>query len=304
MFPPKFEVEQRTFNVAGVEVGGQPSDRPTVLIASIFYQGHRIVEDEVRGIFDREEAERLLNRVEELSDWTKNPYMVDVVSQTAEAMKRYIEYVSEITDAPLLIDSTSPAVRIEGAEYSAEVGLLDRVVYNSILHSSGNVELEKLRALGVKSAILLAWNPRNPLPRGRIDILRGREGLLAKARRAGVENILVDVGVLDIPSIGLAAEAVQLVKAELGLPSGGGPSNAILEWKRIKELGRSSRNYCMAAAIGALQYAGADFVLIGPIEKAEVTFPAAALADALVAYAARWGGMRPKTRSHPLFNIF
>ena len=49
----KFEREQQIFNIAGVKVGGQPGQLPTVLIGSIFYHGHRIVVDQKRGDFDK-----------------------------------------------------------------------------------------------------------------------------------------------------------------------------------------------------------------------------------------------------------
>jgi tetrahydromethanopterin S-methyltransferase subunit H len=45
----KFEKEQKVFDSSGVKVGGQPSEYPTVLIGSIFYDGHKIVTDAMKG---------------------------------------------------------------------------------------------------------------------------------------------------------------------------------------------------------------------------------------------------------------
>jgi len=42
----KFEKEQNIFDIAGVKIGGQPGQLPTVLIGSIFYHKHKIVIDE------------------------------------------------------------------------------------------------------------------------------------------------------------------------------------------------------------------------------------------------------------------
>ena len=54
----QFEAQQREFQIGSVRVGGQPGSRPTVLIGSIFYHGHKIIIDEDRGRFDRDEAEQ------------------------------------------------------------------------------------------------------------------------------------------------------------------------------------------------------------------------------------------------------
>jgi tetrahydromethanopterin S-methyltransferase subunit H len=95
-----------------------------------------------------------------------------------------------------------------------------------------------------------------------------------------------------VPSIGWAAEAVYLVKKEFGLPCGGGPSNAVLEWKRMNELGVHAKNVCMASAAVAMQQAGANFILYGPIGKAAAIFPAVAMIDAVTAYTTRLNGAK------------
>ncbi|MFH2044152.1 MAG: tetrahydromethanopterin S-methyltransferase subunit H, partial [Pseudomonadota bacterium] len=38
-----FTQEQKTYTIGDVTIGGQPGENPTVLMGSIFYQGHRIV---------------------------------------------------------------------------------------------------------------------------------------------------------------------------------------------------------------------------------------------------------------------
>lgn len=64
-----------------------------------------------------------------------------------------------------------------------------------------------------------------------------------------------------------------------------------------------AENACMHAVV-AMQNAGADFILYGPIGRAHLVFPAAAMTDATIAYAARLHGVRPKTKEHPLYKIF
>lgn len=303
----QLETEQKIFDIGGAQVGGKPGELPTVLVGSIFYEGHKIVTDAVNGVFDKKIAEKLLNKQKEMSEKTANPCMVDIVALTPQAIQKYIEFVSETTDAPILIDSSSAEVKISGVKYAKEIGLGNKIVYNSINWHINDEEKRALKTNNLKATVILAYNPRNVWPAGRIEILRGdssQKGLLKIAEEGSIEKLLIDTAVLDAPSIGLAAEAVALVKKEFGLPCGGGPVNAVSEWKRVEELGVYAKNVCTANAVTAMQYAGADFVLYGPIGKAEVVFPAAAMTDALIAYEARVHGIRPKTKNHPLFKIF
>jgi tetrahydromethanopterin S-methyltransferase subunit H len=300
----KFKTKQRTFTINNINMGGQPGELPTVLIGSIFYEGHKIVKDASKGVFDKEEAERLMKLQDEMSEKTGNPCMVDIVGLNPEAMKRYIDFVASTTDAPILIDSSSWRVKTSALKHAAEVGLLDRVIYNSISYNVKSEEIAAIKETGLKAAVLLAHNPRNPLATGRIEALRGKEGILQIAKRAGIEKPLIDVGVLDVPSIGLAAEAIRLVKREFGLPAGGAPLNAVLEWRRLRELSEYADKTCAASSAAVMQIAGANFLLYGPIAKSVDLFPTCAMVDAIIAYVMRRRGIKPKAKSHPLYKIF
>ena len=302
-----FDKNQKMFTIGNVKVGGQPGELPTVLIGSIFYQRHSIVKDTEKGVFDKRKAEALINNQETFSDKTGNPNMVDVVGLTETAIEKYIDFIAEITEAPILVDSTSLNVKIAGIKHAKETGLLSRVIYNSITRHVTEDEINELKKMNVKSAVIMSYNPRNPWPVGRIEVLKGgssEKGLLQISKEAGIENVLVDTAVLDTPSIGLAAEAAYLVKKEFGLPSGGGPLNAVLEWKKVKSLGKYAETVCSATAVTAMQQSGADFIFYGPIGKAAVIFPAAAMMDGLMAYTARLRHVTVKTDSHPLYKIF
>ena len=45
----RFDKEQVVLDIAGVKLGGQPGEYPTVLAGTIFYGGHKIIEDEKAG---------------------------------------------------------------------------------------------------------------------------------------------------------------------------------------------------------------------------------------------------------------
>ncbi len=199
-------------------------------------------------------------------------------------------------------------MRIPAAKHAVETGLKERAIYNSLDQHVKPEEVASLRELGVQSSVLMAFDPRNAWPEGRLNILRGYEGqtgLLEAAKQAGLQKTLVDTAVLDVPSIGLASKATQLVKEECGLPTGCGPSNAVSTWKRVKmEYVFPAYTTCLASSAVVVLMAYADFVLYGPIEYAETVFPACAMTDAIIAYAARRLGTRTKTKDHPLFKIF
>lgn len=300
----KFSADQKVIDIAGVKIGGQPGEYPTVLIGSIFYSGHRIVSDPEKGIFDKAKARELLDREAELSQETGNPRIVDVLGDTAQALVRYIEFVAQHIDGPFLVDSATAKARMETIKLVSEMGLLDRAVYNSIDEHCTEEELDVLRECGVKYAVILAFSTRYLHPASRMKLLLGENGLLAKANRAGIEHVLIDTGVLDVPNIGWAAQIVREVKETLGHPAGCAPSNSFHMWDRMRKKGTPSFEAAGSAMCTLPQMMGADFIIYGPIAYARWAYPACATADAMIAYAARNYGVRPRVKTHPLYRIF
>ena len=296
----KFKSELTEVEVAGVRIGGPPGKNPTVLAGTIFYHGHKIVRDPEKGVFDEQKAEELINLQEEFSDRTGNPCMVDVMASSPEAMVRYLDFVAEHTEKPMLIDGTTAPVRIAGLEHAAEVGLLDRLIYNSLSPGFSQAEVAKIQETGLKCAILLALNMRDFTTAGRI---RAIKELLTVAEQHGVEKPLIDTCVMDIPSLGMACKALLQLKDELGLPVGCSPHNAIDTWRGLKtKMGKEARKPCMASATVMAVAVGADFVLYGPIGAARYIFPAVAMVDAAQAFVLREEGIAVG-REHPLFRI-
>lgn len=303
----KFGKEQKIAEISGIKIGGQPGEHPTTLIGSIFYSGHKIVKDRLTGEFERGRAEELIKRTEELSDLTGNPTMLDVVGSTYDAMVRYINFVSEVTETPFLIDVPSAPVRIQVSKYVEEVGLQNKAIYNSIDENWKEEEIATIRECGIKHAIILLFSMKKLWPKQRLDLLRGfneRKGLLQVAEEAGIKNVLVDTAVLDVPSIGLAASTIYLVKEKFGLPSGCGPCNAITAWKMgRKRFGRVAYEVYDSATDVLTEVMGADFILYGPIEEAERVFPTCGVIDAIIAYQAKFRGITVR-KNHPLYKIF
>lgn len=129
----RFNVEQKCYQIAGVKIGGQPGERATVLCGSIFFRGHKIVRDNLRGDFDREAARALLVEEAEISAETGNPRIIDVIGDTAEALARHAEFVLRETESPILFDSLTPEARSGALEILKPDALLgERIIYNSL----------------------------------------------------------------------------------------------------------------------------------------------------------------------------
>ena len=299
-----FEKDQISYDVKGVKLGGQPGAFPTVLIGSIFYRGHKIVKDAETSDFDRAKAESLINQAEELSDTTGNPSLLDVVISYPNNVEKYIDFVQGITEMPFLIDATTTRLRIEAVKYVKETGLSDRVIFSSISPDTKEEEIPVIKESGIKTGVILAFNKADMSPQGRIGILTKESGLLDLAKKAGIENFLIDTVVLDPTSLGPSVKAINLVKTKLGFPAGCGPTNAIDSWETGREKFSKEIIHASDACSDFLAIImGADFVLYGPIERAKRAFPLCGLADAITAYTLRREGMEIKTRNHPLYKI-
>lgn len=298
----RFEKEQKISEIANVKVGGQPGQLPTVMIGSIFYHNDKIVKDEKTGEFDKKKAEEILKKEEEISERTGNPRIVDVCASWPQSFGKHIDFIANMIDGPFTIDGTTADVRIAGAKYVKEAGLSKRVVYNSITPETKEEEIQLIRDAGIKSAILLTLNSANPTITGRLAVM---EKLLEKARAAGIENILVDTTIMDVPDPGPASKAIYLIKNQYGFPAGCGAHNAIDIWHKRKKLDLETHlTSCVAANLLPI-IMGANFMLYGPIEKASKIYVPVAVADAYVAYSMMQEyRMKPLESNHPLFRIF
>ncbi len=296
----RFKAEQKSFEISGVKIGGEPGKVPTVLIGSIFYHRQKLLIDAKRGDFDKEEAERLIKLQEEFSDRTGNPCMLDVIGASVESIVKFLDFTADVTDVPLLLDGTTADVRVGGLRYAEEVGLLDKIVYNSIVPDCKQEEIRTIEEIGVQAAILLTFDMRELSTSGR---KRTAKKLLEVAKKIGIKKPLIDTCVLDVPTLGMACRAIYLIKDELGLPAGCGPHNAISTWKGLKrKMGSQAIKPAIASASTMVASAGGDFIIYGPIEAAPYVFPTVAMVDAALGYY-YLENKQTLDRGHPLFKI-
>ncbi len=246
-----------------------------VLIGSIFYSRHRIVEDHSKGVFDREKAEELINRQEELSDSYGIDGILDVVAETREAIVKYLDFVGDLTDKPFILDGYLEA-RIEGLRYVEEHGMVERIIYNSINPINTNEELESIKKVGVKSAVVFDYDPSYTSPSRRILLLSGdgrKEGLIPRATRLGIENIMIDVVPTDIRSLGEVIETLLLVKSTYPYPTGCGPAN--VSYYMADYLKEELDTKILVSSVDSIAQLFSDFIFYGPVERAEIAFQSA-----------------------------
>ena len=297
----RFKTPQKTVEIGGVKIGGQPGENPTVLLGTMFYNGHKIIESRKEARFDREKAEDLLNRQETLSDETGMPCMVDLVANFPEEIEAYIDFVSSVTDMPFSTDIWTVEPKLAAASYVKDVGLVDRYLYNSIAPWSKDMEKEtaELSRLGIKNALLVAFNTEDRTSMGRIRILK--DLLIPSAKKAGVKNILVDTSVLNIPATAFSILGGLKVKDTFGYPVGCAPSNGTDMWKTPRERWEKIGFAGVDSAVHAVASLYNDFLLYGPIESAPWIFPAIAAANTILATVAfDEAGILPSSERHPL----
>ncbi|MFW9936539.1 MAG: hypothetical protein ACFFD5_02750 [Candidatus Thorarchaeota archaeon] len=301
--------KQEVLDIGGIKFGGKIGEYPTVLIGSIFHKGDKKVKDEKKGIFDKKEAERLIYLQKELSDKTGNPCMLDIVGISEIALKNYIQFVTELSSEPFLLNAVSSDIRINLLKYIEEIGLNNKAIYTSINYTLTEKEYNGILKHNIESAIIQSLNPRNPRIPGMISILKGDksdEGLIYKAKSAGLKKILLFTSVFEVPTIGVASRGIYRLKEEFGLPTGTAPVGVISRWCiRSDNFQGNIKGACEATGIALSLAMGADFIIYGTLEKAEYVFPATALVDAMIRRNAKINfKTKFNSNDHPLRKLY
>ena len=297
----KFRTEQKVYEIGGLKIGGDVGENSTVMIGSMFYKGDRIVQDEKTGTFDRERAEEIIAKVEEVSDRTGLSAMLDVVCTNAQVAEKYLEFAADATRMPILIDSVSDEAALKGMDHAKTLEIVDRTILNSLNPETKEPVYQKIKEVGVESAILLTYSTKAIVSSSeRVKLL---DTLIPKAEAAGIKRFLVDTVVMDIATLGLACKAIYDVKDKFGYPAGCGAHNAIESWGALKKKKDKQLTLVCSSIVNGLPIAiGADFVLYGPIGSAEYMFPAISLIDASYGQLMMEEGRRPGP-NHPRFRV-
>ncbi|MHA1768926.1 MAG: hypothetical protein ACTSV3_03645 [Candidatus Thorarchaeota archaeon] len=285
-----------------VRIGGVPGLVPTVMVGSIYHTGDRLVLDAKSGRIDRDKTEATLEAVSEVSAKSGIPSVLDVVAVTPDAMATYVRYLSDVTDMPLMIDgSGSHEVNLAGLRAASEIGIMDRIILNSLGPDDNDAVYKQLRDMGLKNALLLAFNSEAMASsEKRVELAKT---LIERATQSGIENVMVDTGVIDLLTLGPACNAIRRVKDETGVPSGCGAHNAVNTWEGlVAKFGKSAKRPAQVGSSLMPVTMGADFILYGPVKHAPIVFPSVAMVDVALSGVFLEERVRPK-KPHPRYLI-
>ena len=301
----RFAREQQVAEVGGIRVGGQPGENPILLIGSVFHKGDHLLEQRKQGRFDREKAKERIAVQERLSKETGLPCMLDIVANSGEEFKGYIDFVAEVTGLPFAIDAWKLKPRLEAARYVRELGLLDRMLYNSLTVWSEDLDREagEIGEIGIRHLVLVPFDDQDLMPSGRVTGLRR---LIKALEGVPLESMLVDTSVMNVPATGICCLANYRIKEEFGFPAGSAPANGSYMWKECREKwGKEGFGGADAAVHSIAALLWHDFLFYGPLTGAPRIFPAVAAANAILA-TIRYGigeGL-PREQTHPLRKFF
>lgn len=298
-----YKVEQKTYNIGKYSIGGDPRSASTAMVGTIFYYKQKnIFIDEPNGIINKEYAEKVIKDQEELADKTGLVPCLDVILSYESSIKPLLDFIADITDVPIFLDPPSYEIKVPTLQYLKELGnLKDRIVYNSITSDSYDEEYALLSKSGLKNFVLLTIESRLWTTQARMDVLKE---ILNKANNANLagNNYLIDTCVIDTTSLGLAMSAMNEIKNLYGFPVGSGAHNAVDTWRNLKEKFGDVKKYVNVVSSVITLGAGADFLLYGPVQNADVMYPNVAFVKAAQSQLL-FDECKMPPENHPVFKI-
>jgi len=295
-----YSVKQKTYEIHGIKIGGEPGEVPTVMVGSMFYNKDKNVKDASKGVFDKAKSLETIRGAEEMSEMVGLPSVIDLIAENCVAAGNYLDFVVESTEMPIFLDVVSETEQAEALRYAAEIGVIDRIILNSLNPHTGEGLYQAIEDSKLKSAVLLTHSTHYILNSDKSPLI---EELVPRAEAAGVENIIIDTAVVDIPTLGITANAIDMIKDKYGYPCGCGAHNALSSWKRLKKKYTVDAQTMVKGVIDAIPtIIGADFVLFGPLKNASSHYPAVAMVDAAYSQLMMEKRVRP-SKSHPRYRI-
>ena len=299
----KYDLKQKVCNIGGLKVGGQPGENPPLLIGNMFQKGDILIESRKERKFNKEGAKERIHEMERLSQETGVPGLVAMVANALDEVKIYLDFFTSVTKMPFAIDIWVQKTRLAAARYVAELGLQDRLLYNSITPWDEDIEAQvaELKELGIKHVVIQAFDMEDKGPSGRIKSL---QKMLPLVEKGNFQSILVDTSVMSLPFTAFSLVANRLIKQEFGLPVGCAPSNGTYMWKKAVGEAGASKFPPVDAAIEAITAMGSDFIFYGPMTGTGRVFAAVAATTSLLATLAYAEGAPLPSGAHPLNLLF
>ena len=274
-----FTKKQKTFEISDIKIGGQPGNNPTVLFGGLFFKGNP----------DYKSAETNLKTMYNLSKKTGLPAIPDFFFKKEEYIDEIIDFIEKKVpkNKPFSVDIIEIDLKVKILEKLDDKNLLPRTIYNSI-HVGINKEEEKsLKMHTPEMAIIVAFNPKDKSPDGKIEVLENGahlidNGLIDLSKKIGIQKILVDTAAMAPgDNSGAAISAIPVIKEEYGLPTGCAIHNVVEKSNWLKDFEKARKTVDISSNINISLFGG-DFAIFGPIENSEFVFPVIAWQDILI----------------------
>ncbi len=291
-----FTKDQKVLEISGVKIGGQPGMFPTVLFGGLFFKGEP----------DYKKTEQLLDNMLDLSNRTGNPAIPDFFIKKEEYIEGIIGFIKDVLPKshPFSIDVIEPSIKIKILEALSENNLLSQTIYNSIHVGVTDEERDALKRYTPEMAILVAFNPKDKSPDGKIEVLENGAhlidtGLFDVVRDVGIKKILVDTAALAPgDNSGAAIAAIPVIKEEYGLPTGCAIHNVVEKSRWLEDFKQVRKTVDVSSNVNIPLFGG-DFAIFGSVENSDMVFPVIAWQDILISeYAENYFGITPD-EDHP-----
>ena len=294
-----FTHEQKVFRIGDISIGGQPGKHSTVLFGGVFFKGTPHLE----------KAKQNLDHMLALSRSTTLPAIPDFFFRNEKHIPFIIDFISSQLPShhPFSVDIIDSHLKPQVLNHLAKHDLLHRTIYNSIHIGITEKERKTLHKYPPAMAIILAFNPKDNSPDGRLEILENsahllNKGLLEISRDAGIEKILIDTAAMAPgENSGSAIAAIPVIKEEYGLPVGCAIHNVV---EKSYWLTSFKKSIVDASSNTLIPLFGGDFVIYGPLNLSSSVFPVIAWEDILISeYVENYFGVQP-CNNHPRKRFF
>jgi len=287
---------QEVFDIEGIKIGGQPGKHPTALFVGVFS----------KGVIDINNTKKKLNKLLDQSKIIGNPIIPDFFIKKEEDIEKIINFIKNHLpkNYPFSIDIVDPEIKIKSLELLKSNDLLKRTIYNSIHIGITDDEYDALINNKPEMAIIVAFNPKDKSPDGKIEVLENganltNNGLLNTVKKIGINKILLDTAALAPgENTGASIASIPIFKEEYGLPSGCAIHNVVEKSKWLDDFNNSRKIVDYSSNINIPVFGG-DFVIIGPLINGEIVLPIIAWEDILISeYSEKYFGIKPSL-NHP-----
>jgi len=296
-----FTNEQKIYDLSGIKIGGQPGRIPTVLFAGLFFKGQP----------DFENAKEQLDELYLISNKIGNPAIPDFFIKKEEYITDIVNFISSkiSKDKVFSVDIIEPSLKIRTLQELSEKGLLSRTIFNSIHIGIKDDEREALKKYTPQSAIIVAFNPKDKSPDGKIEVLENGAnltdvGLIDIAKDIGIKDLLIDTAAMAPgDNSGASIAAIPVIKEEYGLPTGCAIHNVVEKSNWLNDFPNAKKSVDASSNLNIPLFGG-DFAIFGPINNKDLVLPIISWQDILISeYTESYFGVEPN-ESHPRRKLF